>query len=120
MNKNNTYTIENKTSQKLIAREIKLANTFFTRFKGLLGTDPLTFQEGLLISPCQQIHTHFMGYSVDVIFLDKNMQVIDIIHEMKPWKISKFYKNAYYVLELQVNKADKINISDTLVMNKND
>ncbi len=120
MKNNNNYTIENLTTQKPIAREIKLANTFFSRLKGLLGTEPLNFQEGLLISPCQQIHTHFMGYSVDVIFLNKNLQVIDIVYEMKPWKISKFYRSAYYVLELQVGKASKINISDTLTIIKND
>lgn len=120
MTKSKNYTIENLTTQKLIAKELKLANNFFTRLKGLLGTAPLKSQEGLLISPCQQIHTHFMSYSVDVIFLDRNMQVIDIVHEMNPWKISKFYKNAYYVLELQVGKSLNISISDTLLLKKND
>jgi uncharacterized membrane protein (UPF0127 family) len=120
MNNKNTYTIENISTQKLIASEVKLANTFLTRFKGLLGSSPLSSQQGLLISPCQQIHTHFMGYPIEVVFLDKNFHVIDIMVEMKPWKISKFYKNAFYVLELQANKTEEININDRLMLSKND
>lgn len=120
MKNNNNYTIQNLSNQNPIATEIKLANNFFSRLKGLLGTEPLKLQEGLLISPCQQIHTHFMNYPVDVIFLDKNMLVLDIVHDMKPWKISKYYKNAYYVLELQVGRASNINLLDKLSITKND
>lgn len=115
-----TFTITNSFTQEIIASEVKLANTFLSRFKGLLGASPLSSQQGLLISPCQQVHTHFMGYPIEVVFLDKNMHVIDIILEMKPWKISKFYKNAYYVLELQANNAIKINVADKLAIAKND
>ncbi len=109
-----SITIMNKTNGKKIVSALKIANNFFTRLKGLIGSAPLQFQQGILISPCQQIHTHFMRYEIDVVFLDKTFNVIQIDRKMRPWKFSKFYKNAHYVLELQANGAMGISERDVL------
>jgi len=115
-----TATITNQTSKKTIVKELRYANTFLTRFKGLIGSSPLTFQQGLLISPCKQIHTHFMSYPIDVVFLDSNLNVLHLIISIKPWKISPLIKTAYYVLELPANAASTIQIGDQLALSTND
>lgn len=114
-----THTITHASPQTVIVSQLKLANNFLTRLKGLIGAAPLSAQQGILISPCQQVHTHFMGFSIDVVFLDKQLKVLHIIHNMPPWRFSKFIKSAYYVLELPANGAMNLHIDDTLQLNKN-
>lgn len=103
-------------TKKIIVKELQIANTFFSRLKGLIGAPPLTYQQGLLISPCQQVHTHFMGFSIDVVFLDKEFKVLHIARQMLPWRFSRFIKNAHYVLELPVNGASFIKPDDHLIL----
>lgn len=120
MKKNISYTIRNQRTNKVIAKSIKHANTFFSRLKGLLGSEPLKYHEGLLISPCQQIHTHFMAYPIDVIFMNRDFEVIEVIHELKPWKLSKFHKSSYYVLEIPAKAAFNTMPTDKLMLVQND
>lgn len=87
-------------SEEIVVEKIYLADNFLTRLKGLMFTSKLSKNEGLLIARCQQIHTHFMQYSLDVVFLDNSFQVIEVIRDLKPWRFTKFYKDAYYVLEM--------------------
>jgi len=112
------HTIIHATSKMVIVSQLKLANHFFTRLKGLIGAAPLSAQQGILISPCQQVHTHFMGFSIDVVFLDKQLKVLHIVRNMPPWRFSKFIKYAYYVLELPANGALNLHIDDVLLLNK--
>ena len=101
---------------EVLVSHLKLANHFFTRLLGLLGTKSLPSQHGLLISPCQQIHTHFMRYPVDVIFLDKEMVVLEKVVALKPWKFTRFIKQAKHVLEVPANTADKVSVGDRLIL----
>lgn len=117
MKKTHFSMINARTQEKLV-ENLWVADTFFSRFLGLMGSDALQENQGLLISPCQQIHTHFMGYTVDVIFLDKHYKVVHIAPAMKPWKFTKFIKNAYFVLELAENRGKNIQIDDTLTLQK--
>ena len=55
---------------------------------------------GLLIPNCRQIHTFFMRFSIDLFFLDKDMNTIKTVRGLKPWKISPFVHNAKFVLEV--------------------
>jgi len=109
----NLYIAYKKTEQVLVSKLI-LADNFFSRLKGLIGSNPLKKNEGLLISPCQQVHTHFMGYSIDIVFLDKQFKILHIVREMKPWRFSKFIKSAYYVLELQAHASQHLEIGEYL------
>lgn len=116
--KHTQYLILNTTNNKIIAKELRLANCFLLRLKGLIFTDKLKYSEGLLISPCQQIHTHFMKYPIDIVFMDDDFKVLHIIKQLHPWRFSKFYKHAYYVLELPPNAAAFINIDDVLALSE--
>ena len=95
------------------------ANNFFARLKGLIGRK-LNDSTGILLTPCNQVHTFFMSESIDVIFISSKNQVIHIEEQMPPSKFGKRMKGAKRVLELKggISKQLNINIGDTLVMEK--
>lgn len=111
--KNNTIILE-RTGQVLVTK-IRHANNYFLRLRGLIGTPPLTKSEGMLISPCKQVHTHFMRYPIDVVFLDKHYTVISKVIAMQPWRVSSYITNALYVLELPANTAAMLEPADKLI-----
>jgi uncharacterized membrane protein (UPF0127 family) len=92
--------LERLSDQKEIVRELRMADNFFTRAKGLLGTRELPEGHGLLIRPCNSVHMLWMSYAIDVVFLSKAMEVVRVIPELKPWRLSPVVKGAYQVLEL--------------------
>lgn len=86
--------------------EVRLADTAALRMKGLLGSQPLSMQQGLLITPCNSVHTFGMGYSIDVVYLNKKNKVIKIIEALKPTRISGCL-TASKVLEIAAGSAEK-------------
>ena len=85
----------------IICENAKLADTILSRMFGLMFTKDLAINEGLIIRPCNSIHTCFMNYSLDIVFLDRNYSVVKIIYNMKPWRISWMYFKAFQVLEMK-------------------
>ncbi len=61
------------------------AHTFFERARGLLGRDGLPPDCGMLIERCNAIHTFFMRFAIDAVFLDRNGAVVKIVRNIKPW-----------------------------------
>jgi uncharacterized membrane protein (UPF0127 family) len=82
------------------------ALSLFSRMKGLLGTKELKEGEGLLIPDCKQVHTWFMHYPIDIIFLDSQNVVIKQ-QTLKPWKFSPWILKAKSVLEVPAGYASK-------------
>lgn len=109
-----TEIVTHKATQTIIVSNLKRADNFFKRLKGLMFTSALPAGEGLVITPCQQIHTQFMNYAVDVMFVDAQHIVVHIERDMKPWRFSKFYKQAKYVLEVNAGAASMVSVGDTL------
>lgn len=106
----------NKSNQKLIADRIKVADNPITRMRGLLNRSSLGKGEGLLIIPCNSIHSFFMKFNFDAVFLTKDNKVVHIIKNMKPWKLSPIIFSAYKTLELPSGVTDeaKLQINDIL------
>ncbi|WP_024609560.1 DUF192 domain-containing protein [Pseudoalteromonas sp. TB64] len=63
------------------------ANTWLLRLRGLLGRK-LNINEGMLIEPCNSIHTFWMQYDLDIVFLNKENKIIKIVENIKPWRLS--------------------------------
>lgn len=78
--------ITNVTRGTELGTGIGLANTFWQRLKGLLGTRSLLPGQGLLISPCDSIHMFGMQYAIDVAFLNSSYRVIKIVSAIPPGK----------------------------------
>jgi uncharacterized protein len=92
----------NQTRNVYLARELTLANTHWTRLRGLLGISPDDFRNGcgLWIVPCHGVHTLAMGFPIDVAYLDQDRIVIHIERELRPWRIAPVRVRAASVLEL--------------------
>ena len=79
--------VTNRTRGTLLADRCSIAITPFERIKGLLGTSELQDGCGMLIVPCNSIHTFFMRYSIDVAFLDGEMRIVHTMHSLPPWRV---------------------------------
>ncbi|WP_423799543.1 DUF192 domain-containing protein [Neobacillus sp. SAB-20_R2A] len=94
-----------------IPYKIKMADSFFTRLKGLMfRSDPIT-DEGLWIIPCNSIHMFFMKFPIDVVLLNERNEVVKIYHNIKPWRATKPIKAAHSTLELPVGSIKNLGIS---------
>lgn len=95
-----TYRFINETNNQILAERATMARSFFTRLKGLLGTRSLEPGAGLLIEPCKSIHMFGMHYAIDVVFLDRAYNVVGLVQDIEPGKMSKVYGKARSALEL--------------------
>ena len=80
---------------------LDIANTFWKRALGLMGKHQLERGTGLLIPNCRSIHTGFMRFPLDVIFLDENNRVAKVVRNVKPWRMVWGGWKACSVLEVQ-------------------
>lgn len=92
--------VRNASRGTVLAEQVAIANTLLTRLCGLLGTDNLPSQHGLLIQPCRQVHTYFMRYALDLVFLDGDRRVVRTVCDVLPGRISPHVRDAAAVLEL--------------------
>lgn len=86
---------------------VEKADNFFKRFKGLMLRKHLAKDGGLLLKKCKSVHTCFMKFSIDVIYLDENFIVVGK-ESLAPYKIGKYFKRAKHVLELNKGVAKNI------------
>lgn len=96
---------------RILVGNLMVADSFFTRMKGLLGKSSLGLNEGLLLKRCKGVHTFGMQFPIDVIFLDRDYRVVEIIHDLKPNRITSIYSAADSVLELPAHKVRYSGIS---------
>ena len=90
----------NPKTQQVFADDLQMNNTFFSRLIGLMFKKSLPSGSGIILKPCTQIHTCFMRFNIDVIFLDKDLKVVHVIENMPPWRISPLLLKARYTVEL--------------------
>ena len=97
----------------VIASNVKYANTFYTRLKGLMFISEMNNMDALLIEPCNSIHNCFVRFPLDVVFLDKNNHIVKIIRNFKPWRFSWIYFKATKTLELKAGDLiDEVKVGD--------
>ncbi len=107
------YQLYKMTSQQqadLIIDHLEEALTFWQRLRGLLNHSKLPYNQGLWIKPCNNIHTFFMKFSIDCLFLDKKMVVKKISKNIKPFRVAGPVWTAYSVIELPTGKIEEFNI----------
>jgi uncharacterized protein len=83
-----------------------LAETPLTRLKGLLGRGDLERGEGLLLRPASSIHTFFMRFPIDAVWVDHNLTVLKVSPELGPWRTAAC-KGAKGVIELPAGEAER-------------
>ena len=87
-----------------VANRVAMADTFLTRFKGLMLRSTLSSGEGLLLKNCSAIHCCFMRFPIDVVYLSGNMQVV-ATETVKPWHLGQRFSGTKHVLELNAGCA---------------
>ncbi|TYP53776.1 DUF192 domain-containing protein [Thermosediminibacter litoriperuensis] len=90
----------NRSKNTVLAERLILAATFRERLVGLIGTDRLERGSGLLLIPCRAVHTYFMRYAIDAVYLDGSGRVVKVIDTMLPYTFGPVVKEARAVLEL--------------------
>src|SRR5580658_4936423 len=78
----------NQTRQAYLATALAIADTHWTRLRGLLGVRSRDFRNGsgLWIVPCHGVHTLGMGFPIDVVYLDDALTVVHVQHDLRPWR----------------------------------
>jgi uncharacterized protein len=87
-----------------------MAESFFTRTIGLLSKKNLLDNEGLIIKPCCSIHTFFMRFEIDVLFVNKENEIIALYEKVKPYRILPIHFKSFYVIELSSGSISGKNI----------
>lgn len=94
-------------NSRTLAERVEVADTFSSRFLGLMGKRSLDSSEGLLLRKCSRVHTCFMLFPIDVAYLSSTYNVLSV-ETLSPWKMGSRVKGAAHVLELSVGKKEEI------------
>ena len=89
---------------RVVCGRCVVADTALKRMKGLLGRAGLDEGEGLLIKPAGSIHMFFMRFPIDAVFLDRELRVVKVAPNLKPWRIAGA-RGAKQVLEIGAGEA---------------
>ncbi len=84
----------------IISEKMKRAESFFDRLIGLMFRRQMIGFDSLLVTNTNSIHTFFMRYSIDVLFVDKEFRIIKIYRSIKPWRMTRMVWKARHALEL--------------------
>jgi uncharacterized protein len=87
-----------------------IANSFLSRFRGLMLTASLAPGTGLLFPRTSSVHTHFMRYPIDVVFLDAERRVVSIRHMLRPWRFASA-RGAASALELAAGECARLGLT---------
>ena len=90
----------NIDTQKVLIQRLYLADNLWRRLLGLLPCRNLADGEGMLLTPCRGIHTMFMRFTIDVLYLDHLMRVVAVFPEVKPWRVLPIISEGRHVLEI--------------------
>jgi len=85
---NDRLRVVNTTRQIELADRVELAGNGAKRSKGLLGRTGLGPGEGMWIVPCEAVHTFWMKFSLDLVYLDRQNQIAKIKRNVPPWRLS--------------------------------
>lgn len=107
--------VQIRKGEEIIAHKVRVAKTILGRTIGLMFSESLGEYDGLLIQPTNSIHTFFMNYKLDIVFLSGDDEVVSIVRDMKPWRMTRIYFKAYKVLEMNAGTlTPNLKIGDRL------
>jgi hypothetical protein len=102
--------LRSETRNLQLLSDLKVANTFWTRGKGLLGVKALGPEQALWITQGNSIHTFFMKMPIDCVFLDKKLRIKKIISNIPPHRLVLPVWGARSVVELSKGRAAELKL----------
>ena len=111
-----SHRITNQTRNSVLATQAEVANTFWSRGRGLMGRAMLPEGGGLILYPTSNIHMFFMRFAIDVVFVNRNFEVVGVRERFPPWHPFAGSLQARYTLELPVGMiaASQTQLGDVL------
>jgi uncharacterized membrane protein (UPF0127 family) len=102
----------NQTRGSLVLEDLKIASLPWQKLKGLLFTKHLEKGRGLLLKNCASVHTIGMNYGIDLIFLDSRLNVVRIVKQLRPNRLSPWVGRASLVVEVPAGYCDEVPLSE--------
>jgi hypothetical protein len=99
----------NERTRAPLATEVELAVTRKARNRGLLGREGLGPSAAIILAPCTAVHTAFMRFAIDVLFLDRDGCAVKIVPDVAPWRIA-LAAHAYAVVEMAAGSARRLDV----------
>jgi uncharacterized protein len=99
-----------KTQGRTLIAQAKIANTFFSRFWGLMGRKELSPDEAIVFPKCNSIHTFFMRIPIDVVVLDPKGTVLSVEENMAPWRLMLPRRGASHIIEMKAFRSKELGI----------
>ena len=90
----------NQTKNTVLAENVFIAGNMLERIKGLLGKKEFLPGEALILEPCNSVHTFFMRFPIDLLFVDRNYRIVKSLPGFAPNKVSWIYWKSRLVIEL--------------------
>ena len=100
-----SHQVNVSVDNRVVCERCDVADHPVTRMRGLLGRSELPQGEGVLLRPAGSIHTFFMRFPIDVVFLNEEGIVVEVVPRLQPWRAAGV-KGARSVLELSAGEAE--------------
>lgn len=100
------FTVRNVTRSSSIGDRVETADSSKQRRTGLLKHSRLDDGAGLWIIPCEAVHTFFMKFALDLIYIDRKHVVKAVVRDVKPWRLSACF-SAHSVIELPAGTIER-------------
>lgn len=94
-----------------VADDVVVASSFFARLRGLMFRSELAPDSAVAITDCSMVHTFFMRFAIDVLFCTDELKVVGIAENLRPWRLSKFYRGATCAIEVAAGQARKAGLA---------
>lgn len=102
--------LRSETRNRVLLSDLKIARRFFERGKGLLGRVTLPADEALWILRCNSIHTFFMMFPIDCVFVNRDLEVKALRRNVVPWRMVFPVWGASSVIEMAAGNIDRLDI----------
>ena len=96
----------NKETGTVIASKVFVADRFWLKFRGLQLKKSIPDDFAYIILGCRSIHTCFMRFNLDAVFVDGRFKVLKVYRNLKPFSVTPFVKDAFAVIELKHGERD--------------
>jgi uncharacterized membrane protein (UPF0127 family) len=93
-----------------VVATVDVADGPWARMVGLLGRRQLDADSGMLFEPCSSIHTCFMRFAIDVLFLDREGEVVMVVDEVQPFRFASATRRARITIELRAGARRRFKV----------
>lgn len=101
---------DDRAARAVSGLRVRVAEGFWARFAGLMFSRSLPEREALLLPRCPSVHSCFMRYAIDVVYLDRRGLVTKLVSNLQPWRASLGGRDAAHALELAAGSIQRLGL----------